>query len=256
MHLDFSPVTQFCGASGVRQFLIVRRRRFACRNRRLAAAFRRWSRVSVILYSTARASYRRSRCTGKSCCLMRAVFRNSILRLSSQLREADDAQNGEVAFGCGPAPGARLIPAAIGEFHRLCRRRGCVFTLITGLLCIRRLPPSTILLWSPIAGRAELDPQLRVQPLSPQRCFFVCHAEHPLAKQGTISIQEMLRYPLPPPICRRGTQGTATLSQQQDFTPAIQCDHIYALLSTLAQTHAISFASRTASRCASTAIGW
>jgi hypothetical protein len=34
----------------------------------------------------------------------------------------------------------------------------------------------------------------------------------------------------------------ATLSQQ-DFTPAIQCDHVYALLSTLAHTRAISFAS-------------
>ncbi|MCS5969568.1 LysR family transcriptional regulator [Klebsiella variicola subsp. variicola] len=125
-------------------------------------------------------------------------FQELNIELSSQLREADDAQNGEVAFGCGPAPGARLIPAAIGEFHRLCRRRGCVFTLITGLLCIRRLPPSTILFVVADSWQAELDPQLRVQPLSPQRCFFVCHAEHPLAKQGTISIQEMLRYPLPP----------------------------------------------------------
>ncbi|VDR29510.1 Uncharacterised protein [Raoultella terrigena] len=26
-------------------------------------------------------------------------------------------KNGEVAFGCGPAPSARLIPAAVGEFH-------------------------------------------------------------------------------------------------------------------------------------------
>ncbi|MDH8506139.1 LysR family transcriptional regulator, partial [Klebsiella pneumoniae] len=46
-------------------------------------------------------------------------FQELNIELSSQLREADDAQNGEVAFGCGPAPGARLIPAAIGEFHRL-----------------------------------------------------------------------------------------------------------------------------------------
>ena len=92
--------------------------------------------------------------------------------------------------------------------------------------------------------QAELDPQLRVQPLSPQRCFFVCHAEHPLAQQGPVSIQTMLRYPFAAPYLPPGVRKVlATLSQQQDFTPAIQCDHIYALLSTLAHTDAISFAS-------------
>ena len=92
--------------------------------------------------------------------------------------------------------------------------------------------------------QAELDPQLRVQPLSPQRCFFVCHADHPLAKQGPVSIQAMLRYPFAAPYLPPGVRKVlATLSQQQDFTPAIQCDHIYALLATLAQTNAISFAS-------------
>lgn len=50
------------------------------------SAFRRWSRASAIRYSIARASYRRSPCTGKSCC---------------------------------PATAVRLIPTAIGEFHRL-----------------------------------------------------------------------------------------------------------------------------------------
>ncbi|MDU7190534.1 MAG: SIS domain-containing protein, partial [Enterobacter sp.] len=46
-------------------------------------------------------------------------FQELNVEVSSQLREADDAQNGEVAFGCGPAPAASLIPAAVGEFHRL-----------------------------------------------------------------------------------------------------------------------------------------
>ena len=49
-------------------------------------------------------------------------FQELNVELSSQLREADDAQNGEVAFGCGPAPAARLIPAAVGGFHRRARR--------------------------------------------------------------------------------------------------------------------------------------
>ena len=154
-------------------------------------------------------------------------FQELNIELSSQLREADDAQNGEVAFGCGPAPGARL------RFHI------DNWLALHQALTSQHYPFVVADSW-----QAELDPQLRVQPLSPQRCFFVCHAEHPLAKQGTISIQEMLRYPFAAPYLPPGVRKVlATLSQQQDFTPAIQCDHIYALLSTLAQTHAISFAS-------------
>jgi hypothetical protein len=54
----------------------------------------------------------------------------------------------------------------------------------------------------------------------------------------------MLRYPFAAPYLPPGVRKVlATLSQQQDFTPAIQCDHVYALLSTLAHTQAISFAS-------------
>ncbi|MCP6559598.1 LysR family transcriptional regulator, partial [Klebsiella pneumoniae] len=45
-------------------------------------------------------------------------FQELNIELSSLLGETDDSENGEVAFGCGPAPAARLIPAAIGEFHR------------------------------------------------------------------------------------------------------------------------------------------
>ena len=40
------------------------------------------------------------------------------VELSSQMREAEEALTGEVMFGCGPAPSARLIPAAVGAFHR------------------------------------------------------------------------------------------------------------------------------------------
>ena len=162
----------------------------------------------------------------------------------SQRREAGDGQKGEVAFGCGPAPGARLIPAAIGEFHRLLPQARVRFHIDNWLALHQALTSQHYPFVVADSWQAELDPQLRVQPLSPQRCFFVCHAEHPLAKQGTISIQEMLRYPFAAPYLPPGVRKVlATLSQQQDFTPAIQCDHIYALLSTLAQTHAISFAS-------------
>jgi DNA-binding transcriptional LysR family regulator len=65
-------------------------------------------------------------------------FQELNIELSSLLGETDDSENGEVAFGCGPAPAARLIPAAIGSFIAVYRRRGCAFRSITGLPCITR----------------------------------------------------------------------------------------------------------------------
>ena len=67
----------------------------------------------------------------------------------------------------------------------------------------------------------------------------------------------MLRYPLSPPYLPPACEVLATLSQQQDFTPpAIQCDHIYALLATSRRPAQLASPARTASRYVSTAIGW
>lgn len=166
------------------------------------------------------------------------------VELSSQMREAEEALTGEVMFGCGPAPSARLIPAAVGAFHRSMLQAKVRFQVdnwfaLHQALTSRHYPFVVADSW-----QAELDPQLRVQPLSPQRCFFICHVDHPLANEGPVSVQTMLRYPFAAPYLPPGVRKVlATLSEQQDFSPAIQCDHIYALLSTLAHTHAVSFAS-------------
>lgn len=171
-------------------------------------------------------------------------FQELNVELSSLLCEADDDQNGEVAFGCGPAPAARLIPAAIGAFHRRLPQARVRFQVDNWFALHHALTTQQYPFVVADSWHAELDPQLRVQPLSPQRCFFVCHADHPLARRGPVSIQEMLRYPFAAPYLPPGVRKVlATLSQQQDFTPTIQCDHIYALLSTLAATQAVSFAS-------------
>ncbi|EGQ5292048.1 LysR family transcriptional regulator [Enterobacter sp. DTU_2021_1002640_1_SI_PRY_ASU_LCPMC_013] len=171
-------------------------------------------------------------------------FQELNVELSSQMREAEEAQTGEVTFGCGPAPAARLIPAAVGAFHRSMPQAKVRFQIDNWFTLHQALNTQHFPFVVADSWQAELDPQLRVQPLSPQRCFFICHADHPLAQQDTVSVQALLRYPFAAPYLPPGVRKVlATLSQQQDFTPAIQCDHVYALLSTLACTHAISFAS-------------
>ncbi|WP_380181835.1 LysR family transcriptional regulator [Kalamiella sp. sgz302252] len=174
-------------------------------------------------------------------------FQELNVELSSQLREADEEQSGEVVFGCGPAPAVRLIPAALGEFHRAAPLARVRFQIDNWQALYQALASGHYPFIVADSWQAELDPQLRVQPLTPQRCFFICHADHPLAQQGAVSIHDMLRYPFASPCLPPGVRKVlAKLSQQPDFTPAIQCDHLYTLLATLAPTQAISFASEEA----------
>ncbi|STV95928.1 transcriptional regulator [Klebsiella michiganensis] len=184
-------------------------------------------------------------------------FQELNVELSSQLREADDAQNGEVAFGCGPAPAASLIPAAVGEFHRLLPQARVRFQIDNWLALHQALTSQLYPFVVADSWQAELDPQLRVQPLSPQRCFFVCHADHPLAKQGPVSIQAMLRYPLPPPICRRAcarcwrpSASSRTLPRRFSAIISTRC------LPPSRRPAQLASPARTASRYVSTAIGW
>ncbi|NIF21168.1 LysR family transcriptional regulator [Candidatus Pantoea multigeneris] len=171
-------------------------------------------------------------------------FQDLTLELKGLLREVDDEQNGELIFGCGPAPTARLIPAAVAEFNRLTPQAKVNFRVdnwnaLRIALASGELPFVVADTW-----HAELDTQLRVQPLRSQRCFFICHRSHPLARREAVTAQELMRYPLAAPYLPPGVRKVlATLSGQADYTPAIQCDHIYALLSILAQSQAISFAS-------------
>lgn len=141
-------------------------------------------------------------------------FQELNIELSSLLEETDDSENGEVAFGCGPAPAARLIPAAIGEFHRRLPQARVRFQVDNWFALHHALTTQQFPFVVADSWHAELDPQLRVQPLSPQRCFFICHADHPLAQSGPVAIEEMLRYPFAapylPPGCEKCWQRSAS----------------------------------------------
>ncbi|AVX36834.1 MULTISPECIES: LysR family transcriptional regulator [Yersinia] len=166
------------------------------------------------------------------------------VEITTTLQDVDDTETGEVSFGCGPAPSALLIPKAVAEFHRQTPHATVSFRVdnwfaLRNALTTNELPFVVADTW-----HAEIDTQLKVQPLSQQRCFFVCHQHHPLARRETATIQELLSYPLAAPYLPPGIRKVlATLSKRGDYQPAIQCDHIYALLGILKNTDAISFAS-------------
>ncbi len=164
--------------------------------------------------------------------------------LMTDMRQISEAQEGELTFGCGPAPSTTLIPKAVAHFHALRPRARVTYSVDNWQSLRERLLADE---WPFIVAdtwQAEMETNLHVQPLSQQRCFFICHSSHPLAQQANVTPDDLLRFPLASPFMPVGMRKVlAALTRQPDYRPQIQCDHIYSVFSILRHTQAISFAS-------------
>ncbi|MBJ7220323.1 MULTISPECIES: LysR family transcriptional regulator [unclassified Brenneria] len=164
--------------------------------------------------------------------------------LINDMQQISDEGGGELTFGCGPAPAVALIPLAVAHFHQLRPRDRVAYSVDNWQSLRQRLLADEWPFFVADTWHAELEDRFRVQPLSQQRCFFICHRSHPLAQQARVMPDELLRYPLASPYLPVGMRKIlATLTRQPDFRPQIQCDHIYSLFNVLCHTQAISFAS-------------
>lgn len=164
--------------------------------------------------------------------------------LINDMQQILDEDGGELTFGCGPAPAIALIPHAVAHFHQLRPRDRVTYSVDNWQSLRQRLLADEWPFFVADTWQAELETTFRVQPLSQQRCFFICHHTHPLARQEAVTPNELLRFPLASPYLPVGMRKIlASLTRQPDFRPQIQCDHIYSLFNVLSQTQAISFAS-------------
>jgi len=164
--------------------------------------------------------------------------------LLKEMRDMSDEQSGSLFFGCGPAPSSLLIPQAIAHFNRLRPGVRITYSVDNWQSLHQRLIADEFSFFIADIWQAETNPELRVQPLRSQRCFFVCHRSHPLAEQGGVTPAQLLSYPFAAPYLPTGIRKVlAALSQQSDFTPHIQCDYVYSLFGVLRHSNAISFAS-------------
>ncbi|WP_192458226.1 LysR family transcriptional regulator [Musicola keenii] len=164
--------------------------------------------------------------------------------LINDMHQLGDDGAGELAFGCGPAPSMALIPRAVAAFHLLRPQVRVTYCVDNWHSLHQRLLADEWPFFIADTWQAELEPQLRVQPLGPRRCFFICHQDHPLTRQQHIAPQDLCRYPLASPYLPVGMRRVlAALTNQPDYRPHIQCDHIYSVFSILRHTQAISFCS-------------
>ncbi|PWC09760.1 LysR family transcriptional regulator [Brenneria roseae subsp. americana] len=164
--------------------------------------------------------------------------------LIADMQQISDEEEGELTFGCGPAPSMTLIPKAVAHFQQLRPRARVTYSVDNWQSLRQRLLADECPFFVADTWQAELETAFRVQPLSQQRCFFICHCSHPLAQQEKVYPEELLHFPLASPYLPVGMRKIlATLTRQPDYRPQIQCDHIYSVFSVLRHSQAISFAS-------------
>lgn len=86
----------------------------------------------------------------------------------------------------------------------------------------------------------EADPVYLTHRLRPRKWHFCCRVGHPLAGRDSVSATELMSYPMAvtirPPNLRK---VIVDLSGRPDFTPNVECENSYSLLSVVMRSDAI-----------------
>lgn len=154
------------------------------------------------------------------------------------LFKASDA--GTVAFGCGPAPAAWLMPQTLARFTRELPKVRVRFQVDNWQVLAQRLLAEEFEFFVADARRFEHDPDYRVQLLSAHAWGFCCRAGHPLAAWDEISVEQLFSYPLAASIRAPNLRkALIELSGRPDFQSNIECDNGYSLIGLIQQSDVI-----------------
>lgn len=158
--------------------------------------------------------------------------------LAREVALAKGLEAGELRIGVGPYGGSALVGPVVGRLNR--QHPGLRITL--------RVAPWNE--WPERARARDVDLILAAQDdverlddfetraLSDHPCHFVCRADHPLARRGSLSAQEALAYPLVgpalpdpalraladamPPVRRSALHGLSPLTVECDSSPILR----------------------------------
>lgn len=160
--------------------------------------------------------------------------------LLNDIRQFSEKEEGEIRFGCGPAPAAWLMPKVIGAFSRQYPKVRLVFRVDNWQALGQRLMADEFDFFVADTRNFEFDAQYSVLPLSQHRWGFCCREGHPLAAFDEISVEQLFSYPLAatvrPPNLR---QALVRLSGRQDIRTSIECENGYSLLDVIRSSDAI-----------------
>lgn len=161
--------------------------------------------------------------------------------LTNAVSQLGNLASGEVRLGAGPYPAARLVPRAMGAFAECFPRVRLHLTIDTWQQLRVRLLNNEVELFVADIREFQDDPRLQIEVLRPHPAVLFCHPQHPLLTHATLTVQDLLDYPL------AGTQlplEVATALQRLsggEATPlSIECDNFMVLKELVSASHVLS----------------
>ena len=161
-------------------------------------------------------------------------------QMANEINQFNGLEAGELRFGCGPAPAAGLIPRAIGSFIGRYPKARVQFQVDDWQSLSKLLLSEEFEFFVADTRQFEADPVYLTHRLRPRKWHFCCRVGHPLAGRDSVSATELMSYPMAvtirPPNLRKVIVG---LSGRPDFTPNVECENSYSLLSVVMRSDAI-----------------
>ncbi|RMQ49762.1 Transcriptional regulator SftR-like protein [Pseudomonas cichorii] len=160
--------------------------------------------------------------------------------LSSEVAQMTKLDAGEIRFGSGPAPAARLIPESMSRFIEAHPRVRTYLEVNNWEKLGRSLGREEIEFFVADTRQFESDPNFETRPLKSRRGLFFCRAGHPLLSKESLSTNDMFDYPLGATLIPPGIRkGLANLSGRSDFTLHIETAHFPVLMKIVQNSNVI-----------------
>ncbi len=162
--------------------------------------------------------------------------------LKNAVSQLGNLEAGELLLGSGPYPAARLIPQAIGKLASAYPRVRIQLLIDNWLGLRRRLLNDDLELFVADIRDLEDDPLLHIEALSVHRGVICCRPDHPLSRKKSLSIEELLAYPLAAThLPQQISQELNSLSGKEQPI-SIQCDNFMVLKALVAQSDVLTMA--------------
>lgn len=164
------------------------------------------------------------------------------LALSNAVNQLGNLQAGELRLGAGPYPAARLVPQAVGRLLQRYPRVQVKLTIANWLELRDSLLDAAIELFVADIRELQSDPQLHIEPLHSHSGVLFCRPAHPLLRQRSLRLHDLLDYPL------AGTQLPLEVERSlaKLFARAqplnVQCDNFLVLKRLVADSDVLSMA--------------
>nr|WP_221189703.1 LysR family transcriptional regulator [Azomonas macrocytogenes] len=150
--------------------------------------------------------------------------------LAHEVKRMGKLDAGELCFGCGPAPAARLVPETMALFVRQYPGIHVRFEVNNWERLARQLNKDEIEFFVADIRYFRTNPNFQTLPLEPRPGVYFCRPGHPLLERSRLTLGDLLDYPLASARIPLETRKTlANLKGVTDFKLNIECDHLPAL---------------------------